>query len=1146
MLMKRNFTLLLCLCLSVVLFAAACGGSCTSTVPPSPPPATLTPIEGVGSTINESSPAMKANPIEGEEVSIAPDELAALIANGDLEGGKLYRVSGRVNADLSAATVLDGKGAVIVAEDGITLSGFCGRLSNLTVSGALSLSACEGATLENVQVTSSAPLALDALCDDVGFIACRFVGGIENASDTLTLLDCYASGTFALNDYGAGNTLAENCYLDGGVKLGASDSALRSCTVKGDVTTGQCENLLVALCHLKGNTVTFDRVHNSVVLLSEVKNVTVKNSTTVFVCENNVHGQLTLDTVRYLLVNENGLVNDPSLVAVRDYNGNNVTDVDARAENGVNEEILPHVDLDAHINMERKTAVRTADRSNPDIKEYIEQNLKSNGRLIVAPGAYVGHTDGVRITEIKDAALFAYGVLFEQEPIENFTQSKWGSYCAFWMTRCERVATYGLMLGTRENTVPQVIVLKKLGNRQILCAQAAGTNIAWSNSIEAGFRWDKSYCYGDVSSSAFTYNEYTGFWTMTYASDFAYDLIEVGDMITCRKGGNVFNLDYNTDLYFEDVSIVGGAVRCFYDNQAVSGTTLHRVIDVPAPAKRITEEEYTLYKSYEVEYGVQTGVYIDDFGNHRGTPLRSATADFTHPHGGQSGMKATSCIIDALTDDATNQQGKFNRLVSFDFETGALTYGYLRGALSNAGPRHYFAGDRLNLFTQTGKLICDTTVLRDSVDNGDGTFTLYIDPAALKPEDIEGFDLSDNCVSKLQILVDNRSRNCNGMVYDNIRVTNIRSRGFLIKNSDVVIKNCSFINIGMGAIAVNMELEWSESGVSENVTIKDNYFENTGYYTNLVYYSPITVYSFAVQSDASYLAYRNFVIEGNVIRDRATPHALFLCGVQNATVKNNDFGDHYDYLEYPAAYVIFSQDIEFSGNTYTAYFDNSAEAQIVGTDYKNLFGSDFDEPRAGDKYGTADRVSAFMENTPTDSGEGHLNFVGGWDTGYLAVDEFSFFPYTGMEGAGHWITVPGTLWSGIGGMGTTAREFRFLATATNNAAIRYTMDKDADVALALTRYFPPYPQARGDGSDNGLFAIFVNDEMVWPTEGGSYTFDGDWYYITPDVNQYELNESLARLTLSLSEGDVISFIAKRPFGAERSMFAAVPAVYYVG
>lgn len=1144
--MKHSRLLLLCLCLAM-LFAVACQ---TPTPPDGPvtPPTELTPIEGVGSSLDESAPAMIAKPITGEETPVTADGLDLLIRDNALESGKLYRVSGSVALDLSGVAESDGKGAVIVADEGIKIIGFDGRLSNVTIQGALTLTDCKDATLERVQVTAPTALMLDAGCDDVALIECRFVGtvaGIENSSDTLTVLSSYSSGTLAIADNGAGNTYVENAYLCGGVTLGASDSSLRYCTVGGDVTTGACENLLVAMCDIKDHGVTFEGVHNSVVLLNETKNVAVKNSTTVFVCENNVYDLLSLDNTRYLLVNENALAKAPSTVAIRDYNGNNVTDVDARAENGVNEEILPHVNLDAHVNMERKTAVRTADRSNPDIKAYIEENLKTGSTVIVAPGAYVGDQAGVRITDVKDARLFAYGVLFEQDPIENFTQSKWGEYCAFWYTSCERISTHGLMVGTKENTVPQVIVLAKLPNNKILCAQAAGTNVAWTSSIEAGFRWDKSYCYGDVSSSDFTFDEYTGLWTFTYASQFAYDLIEVGDTITCRKGGNVFNLYYNTDLFFEDVSIVGGAVRCFYDNQAKSGTTLHRLIDVPAPAKVIDEETYHLYKGYEETYGVQTGVYIDEFGNYRGTPLRSATADFTHPHGSASGMKATSCIIDALTDDATNQQGKFNRLYDFDFETGALTYGYLRGALSNAGPRHYFAGDRLNLFTQTGKLICDTTVLRDSVKNEDGTYTLYIDPEALDPADIEGFDLDNTCVSALQILVDNRSRNCNGMVYDNILVTNIRSRGFLIKNSDVVVKNCSFINIGMGAIAINMELEWSESGVSENVVIKDNYFENTGYYTNLVYYSPITVYSFAVQSDPSYLAYRDMLIEGNVVRNRATPHALFLCGVQNVTVKDNDFGDHCEYENHPAAYVIFSQDVEFTGNTYTSVYDNRASAQVVGTDYKNLFGSDFDAPMTGDKYGTANRVSAFMENTPTDSGEGHLNFFGGWDVGYMPVDEFKFFPYTGMEGAGHWITVPGTLWAGIGGMGTTAREFRFLATATNNAAYRYTMDKDATVAIALSRFFPPYPKARGDGSDNGLFAIFVNGEMIWPSAGGNYRSDGDWYYINQHTSQSEINRSLSELSLSLSEGDVISFIAKRPYGAERSMFGAVPAVYYI-
>lgn len=1141
--MKYSRLFLLCLCLAI-LFCVAC----PAPENPPTPPVTITPIEGAGASLTPISPALVANPITGEETAVTAQELATLIAENTLAAGTLYRVSGSVSVDLSGISEIDGKGAVIVAPAGITLSHFAGSLTDITLDGALTLSDCDGATLTRVQTTAATALSLDTDCEDVALIECRFVGtdlGIANRSDTLTVLSSYASGAHAVTDRGAGNTLVENACLDGAVTLGASDSSLRYCTVTGNLATeGATENLLVAMCDIRQNTVTFEGVHNSVLLLNETASVTVKDSSTVFVCENNVHDTLTLDNTRYLLVNENALAKNPETVAIRDYNGNNLHDVDARVENGVNEEILPHVNLDAHVNMTRKTVVRTADCSNPTVEEYIQTNLTDNSIVILAPGAYFGQHTGVRVEDVKDASIYAYGVLYEQEPFRTGT---WSQRAALWMTNCERVSTYGLMVGTVENAAPQVIVLEKLSGNRILCAPAAGMVHKWGTEIEAGFRWDQSYCYGDIAAAERSYSAESGLWIFTYDSQFSYDLINVGDMITCRasKGGNVFNLNYNTDLYFEDVSIVGGAVRCFYDNQAKSGTTLHRVIDVPSPAKVIDEETYQLYLDYEETYGVETFVYIDEFGNYRGTPARSATADFTHPHGGQSGMKATSCIINGLTDDATNQQGKFNRLYDFDFETGALTYGYLRGALSNAGPRHYFEGDTLALYTSAGKLLCETPVLRDSVDNGNDTYTLYIDPAALSPEDIEGFDLSNTCVSALQILVDNRSRNCNGMVYDNILVTNIRSRGFLIKNSDVVVKNCSFINIGMGAIAINMELEWSESGVTENVTIKDNYFENTGYYTNLVYYSPITVYSFAAQSDPSYLVYRDMLIEGNVIRDRATTHAIFLCGVQNAIVRNNDFGNHYDYIDAPAAYVILSQDIEFSGNICATITNDHAPLRIAGTDYRNLFGTDLDAPDAGDKYGTATYVSTFMENPPTEL-ENSLSFSGGWSVGYMSVDKVnSFSVYTGMEGAGHWLAVPGTLWAGIGGMGTTAREYRFLATATNNVAIRYTVERDATVALALTRYFPPYPKARGDGSDNGLFAIFVNGEMVWPTAGGSYTSDTDWYYITQDVGQQELNSSLAALSLSLKAGDEISFIAKRPQDAGRSMFGAAPAVYYL-
>jgi hypothetical protein len=151
-----------------------------------------------------------------------------------------------------------------------------------------------------------------------------------------------------------------------------------------------------------------------------------------------------------------------------------------------------------------------------------------------------------------------------------------------------------------------------------------------------------------------------------------------------------------------------------------------------------------------------------------------------------------------------------------------------------------------------------------------------------------------------------------------------------------------------------------------------------------------------------------------------------------------------------------------------------------------------------------------------------------------------------MSGGDQWLSQGDTLWS-IGGLTTNYREYRYVLHSAYPTAIRYTMDSDATVALSLSRFYPSYNLLAStvEGSAEGLYAIFVNGEMVWPTNGGGYNSVGDWYYISRDTSYAEMERALADLRLTLSEGDVISFAAKAVNPAARSMFAAIPIVYYL-
>lgn len=141
----------------------------------------------------------------------------------------------------------------------------------------------------------------------------------------------------------------------------------------------------------------------------------------------------------------------------------------------------------------------------------------------------------------------------------------------------------------------------------------------------------------------------------------------------------------------------------------------------------------------------------------------------------------------------------------------------------------------------------------------------------------------------------------------------------------------------------------------------------------------------------------------------------------------------------------------------------------------------------------------------------------------------------------------GTSW-GIGGISSNYREYRYILSSKKGVSIRYTAEKSGTVAFSLARFFPPYEvlSTTVGGEKAALYAIFVGNEMVWPIAGGSYGRDSDWYYITKDTSYAEMIHALSDLSVSVSKGQEIHFVARLPEGSKASsMFAAVPNVHYL-
>ncbi len=1108
--------------------------------------------EKIGASLCPKCPAMIANARPEKTIELSAAELSALLSAGKLACDAAYAVNDGAALVLSDAA-FDANGATVIAPAGLVLRAIA-ALKNLTVlDGDITLCETKGATLENVQIVgATAALTLDDTCAEIDLVDCRLSSdkvALVNKSASLNISGSYLEAPIALSDTSEGDGLFVNTVFVGNVTLATVDTTLRDITLKGDIVCApKATNILVAKADVAGS-VTFDGTHNSALLLSSVKNVSVKDATSTYICANTIGGEARFENLTNLLVNNNEIATAPILSNVTDYNGDNVTDLNERAECGVNEKLLPHPDLDAHINMARKSGVRTLDRSNPTISEYIN-SLKSGETMIIPPSAYLAKAP-VNLVEIADAAILAYGVYFERD-FDGHDLGNWSETFVF--TSSKRVEVRGLTVGNRTNSSSHLIVLAKPEVGKILCTPAAGMRKYWSNNLVMAYHQGEALQYADMHPYGYTYDEETNLGTFGLSPE-VWEDVRPGDIFTGRNGYSVFLERYTDKIFFEDVTILGGALRCYYDHRVEEGSLLLRVKDVPAPAKIIDKETYDLYRSYEETYGMSTGVYIDKYGNYRGTPAKTGTADFAHSTGSRTGMKATSCHFSSLSDDGCNICGINMRLASFDPETGALTSKRNHAALGYvSGLRPFRKGDRVQVYALTGRLLCDTVALSDSVEDTEKEQnTVYVDPKAMDTKAHAEYELDNDRATYIKVLVDNLSANGNGFLYDNTLLENTRSRGSLIKDSDVEICYCTYRNIGMGAVALVFEPEWNESGPCENVYIHHNCFENTGYYANINFYSPINVQALDTQLSDDFLTFHDIRIENNIIRDRGTSHAVFASGVENITVKGNNFGDCKDGHKAASVYAMFVKNMEISDNTYSALHNLSREERVLVTDALNVYGTDIGESQSDERNAKATHVTAYAENTPTgitpDNMDG-LVFHGNWEVGFLPSDKFVFTPYNRHEGNWNWISYgKGGVWSETGGVSTNARDNRFVATHQNCVAYRHIIEKDATFGVSLGRFLPPrhtpIRDADSDGSSDGLFAIFCGDRMVWPTMDGSYTKEEDWYLITMATNQSDINMSLKPLRFEGKCGEAIYFVCRKKRDGFWSYYSALPHIYYL-
>ncbi|MBQ8352115.1 MAG: hypothetical protein IJY20_08775 [Clostridia bacterium] len=826
-----------------------------------------------------------------------------------------------------------------------------------------------------------------ALAAGTTLCCCRIEGetGIVNEADDLTVLNTVILFKKAgIVDNAKSGTVVRDCQIEGegvAVATAAESAQIMYNTVKGStgIALGGGVNMIAAM-NASCGPITADGAKNTVILKNSMCCAEVKNCHAVYVIENKLKGALTATNNNYIIADCNCTGKDTVQEGNENQNGNNLMDVDARLPYGADENLLPHVDKDLFVGMERKTVVRDPDgKSELPLAKYINNRALNEEVIIVPPGAYCSDEAWSFPREASNTTVYAYGVYAER-------QKDIGCQATF--RGAKNVTLKGITFAFKQQSCGQVFLLEKLGMEEddvtgwVRVVTGAGlmdefgdSNKAYYNTKGMGAqRMGTFYAYMDAGFWTLLETEEDGTRRMRVAKD-VYNRLAEGDILTCRgcNGGTTIPVEGGCEnIIFYDLTMYGGAAGfAWVEHDNKTATTYYRVLNTTRSGEIIDEETYNKYRAYEKKYNVSTEVYQDELGRYRGSPCHIGSIDATHTTRCAQGSVCIACLFENMCDDGTNQNHTHGRIAAMTDNGDGTTTVLYKGCLSMFSYNYrgrekctdhncrglcapFSVGDRVYVYNSAGQLVCDTPALTATVD----------EPAAIAPEyntempmrsvtvatsavnfkALEGYDLSRNTPDDRpgdKVLIDNMSLASNGFIFDNVLVRNIRSRGLLIKASDSKIINCSFKNIGMSCAAILYEIFWGESGVTENMLVTRNLFDHTGYFRNIDRYAPISVEGLGSQVDEDYLLYKNIIITDNVIKNRTTDYAVYINSAKGVVIKNNDFGTVNELgNKYERdIHLNGAMNIEISDNTYSNP-DITPENGIFAEHIKNIYGSD--------------------------------------------------------------------------------------------------------------------------------------------------------------------------------------------------------------
>lgn len=961
-------------------------------------------VKNAGYSWDDDAFALENHKIkESAAQNITAAELKEKLRSKELTGKEVFNVTDLLTLDSN--TKYYGNGAAIIASAGIQIKDAEEIvIKELIIKGNIVLENADGITFFKVDVQDSGTaVSIDAQSYDIAFKSCKVSSsgengvGVSSNASLISFFESYVSASTALSLNGD-EIAIQDCHIvavELGIKAAGDDIIIKNNIVEANTDgTGislvkGASNALVALNIVKTaqKSISVTEGFNCVVLLNSAIRVIGENSTNIYVVSNNLGGRINLHNNNYMLCDANTHVKDNmdhTVISLgnENFNGDNVTNVNERAEVGAKEDLLPHTNKDLFVGMKKKVKVK--DISNVktyDLNNYIRNQAKDNTVVIVPPGYYTSSSPISIAVAHANTTVYAYGVY------EEYTSD--GTLLSIEST--SNITINGLTMGYSMASSGQIHVIEKLGNNTVRVVAGAGfidgfygvsedpdtfgnTNYYFPDGrMDAELRGVPFTLTRDTENPDTMILKYTG----DKASKRYYDTA-IGDVFTCRLGGN-----NKTSIYIGNAKNVNIRDSVFYGYSAAlavvsAGTSenvsFERWHNTAKSNLAIDKATYEKYDAIQKQYNVDLDVHIDDNGNYRGSIPRSGSVDGTHINGAKEGVNVTSSIFEYMVDDSSNQRGSSSRLHNYVknedgtttlyYKNNLSTYYYNAGNTTGGSCSSFKAGDRIFMYNSKGATVCDTTVLdnavyynrvTDNFENKYGVMTTYtanVYVVHVKTEDIDFSALedytfpSDNGYNiETKVLVDNLSQNSVGFTFDNVLMQSYHSRGILMKTCDSNVKYCTFRDVGLTGVLMSTEnATWGESTVPRNIKIQYCLFDHVGYhqqdYTSTTY-AAISMSDRSTELGDDRLPIDNILIEGCKFMNNQNRYAIYVNSARNVKIINNTFEPIVgESARNPgiAIMIDMAMNIEISGNTFNYIWSDDITDLIVTKNCKNIFG----------------------------------------------------------------------------------------------------------------------------------------------------------------------------------------------------------------